>query len=188
MLIAGMVLFFGTHLVRVVAPGFRERMVGRFGAWGWKGLYSVPALAGFLLMAWGYGSVRWSSPPLWGPATGGARMAVGLVMLPVLVLFVSAYLPGWLRATLRHPMMIATVAWATLHLSVNGRAADLLLFGGFLVWSLVVLIASFRRPRLAPARRPSLLWDAVALAAGLGAWWWLAFGGGHVRLFGVPVM
>jgi uncharacterized membrane protein len=104
------------------------------------------------------------------------------------VVFLSAYLPGHIRATLRHPMIIATVIWAALHLLVNGRIADLLLFGGFLVWGHVVMIASFRRPRMAPTKAPSLLWDGVAVAAGIGAWWWLAFGGGHVLLFRVPVM
>jgi hypothetical protein len=26
------------------------------------------------------------------------------------------------------------------------------------------------------------------VVAGLGAWWWLAFGGGHLLLFQMPVM
>jgi len=188
MLIAGMVLFFGSHLVRVLAPDFREAMLARLGPLGWKGLYSIVAIAGFVLMVMGYGAVRWSSPMLWGPAPGWLRMFVGLAMLPALVIFLSAYLPGRIRATFRHPMIIATVIWAALHLLVNGRIADLLLFGGFFAWGHIVMIASFRRPRMAPARAPSLLWDGVAVAAGVGAWWWLAFGAGHALLFGVPVM
>jgi uncharacterized membrane protein len=188
MLIAGMVLFFGTHLVRVFAPDFRASMRARLGPLGWKGVYSIAAIAGFVLMIMGYAAIRWSSPMLWGPAPGWLRMIVGLAMLPVLVVFLAAYLPGRIRATLRHPMVIATVIWAALHLLVNGRIADLLLFGGFFAWGHIVMIASFRRPRTAPARAPSLLWDGVAVAAGVGAWWWLAFGAGHALLFGVPVM
>lgn len=188
MLMLGLVVFFGAHLVRVAAPAYRERMIARLGLLPWKAVYSVVSLAGFLLILIGYGEVRWASPVLWGPAPGWVRMAVGLAMLPVLVVFLSAYLPGRLRAALRHPMMLATVAWAALHLLVNGRVADLVLFGGFLAWSLVVLFDSYRRPWRAPARAPSLLWDGVAFAAGGAAWWWLAFGGGHALLFRIPVM
>jgi uncharacterized membrane protein len=188
MFIAGMVVFFGSHLLRVIAPDFRESMVSRLGPLGWKGVYSLVSLAGFVMLVAGYASIRWTSPLLWGPPLGWMRMVVALVMIPALVVFIAAYLPGKIRATLRHPMMIATSVWAALHLLVNGRLADLLLFGGFLAWALIVTVASFRRPWRPPARAPSLLWDGVAVAAGLGAWWWLAFGGGHVLLFRVPVM
>lgn len=188
MLIAGMVLFFGAHLVRVIAPDFREAMIIRLGPWGWKGLYAIISLAGFVLLVAGYSSIRWSSPWLWAPPPGWVRMGIGLLMLPTLVVFISAFLPGRIRATLRHPMLIATSAWAALHLLGNGRLADLLLFGGFLAWSLVVMAAVFRRPGTRPAHAPRLLWDGVAVVAGVGAWWWLAFGGGHVLLFRVPVM
>lgn len=186
--IAGLVLFLWTHLLRVLAPEQRAAMITRLGPTGWKIAYSAVAFAGFLMMIVGYASIRWSSPVLWSPPPGWVRMAVGLLMLPALVVFVAAYLPGRIRAALRHPMMIATVIWATLHLLVNGRVADLLLFGAFLAWALVVLVASFRRPWIRPAKAPSFLWDSVAIAAGAGAWWWLAFGGGHLMLFGMPVM
>jgi len=188
LLLAGMVVFFGTHLVRVIVPDFRELMISRLGPLGWKGLYSILSLAGFVMLVAGYAAIRWTSPLLWGPPPGWTRMLVGLLMLPVLVVFVAAYLPGKIRATLRHPMMIATTAWAALHLLVNAGVADTILFGGFLAWALVVLVASFRRPWTPPKRPPSLLWDCVAVAAGAGVWWWLAFGGGHLLLFRMPVM
>lgn len=188
MLMLGMVVFFGAHLVRVVAPGYRKRMIAKLGPLGWKGIYSLVSLFGFVLILMGYAETRWVSPMLWGPAPGWAKMVVALAMLPVLVVFIAAYLPGRLRTGLRHPMMLATVAWAALHLVVNGRVADLVLFGGFLAWSLVVLSASLCRPWTPPARTPSLAWDGAAVAAGAAAWWWLSFGGGHLLLFGMPVM
>ncbi len=188
MLMLGLLVFFGGHLVRVAAPGYRERMIASLGPLPWKAVYSVVSLVGFVLIVLGYAEARWTSPVLWGPGPGWLRMVVGLAMLPVLVVFVSAYLPGRLRASLRHPMMLATVVWAALHLLVNGRVADLVLFGGFLAWALVVLFDSYRRPWKAPARAPSLLWDGAAIAVGGAAWWWLAFGGGHALLFRMPVM
>jgi uncharacterized membrane protein len=188
LLIAGLLIFFGAHLVRVIAPDIRAAMIARLGPLGWRGVYSLVSLAGFVMLVVGYSAVRWVSPMLWGPPAPGLRMVVALAMIPALILFLSAYVPGRIRATVRHPMMIGTLVWAAAHLLVNGRVADLLLFGGFLAWALVVAVASFRRPWTPPARRPSLLWDAVAVLAGLGAWWWLAFGSGHVLLFRMPVM
>lgn len=188
MLIAGMVIFFGVHLVRVIAPGWRASMLERMGTLGWKALYSVVALAGFVLLVLGYAEIRWSSPVLWAISQPWMKMAVGLAMLPALVVFVATYLPGRIRVTLKHPMLIATAAWAAMHLAVNGRVADLLLFGGFLVWSLVVLADAFRRPAVEQPRSGSLTWDGVALLLGGAVWWWLAFGGGHALLFGMPVM
>ena len=188
LLVAGMAVFLGMHLVRVVAPGFRAAMIDRLGPLGWRGVYSLVSLAGFAALLLGYANVRWDSPVLWGPAPGWLHMAVGLLMLPVLAALFAAFLPGRIRATLRHPMLLATAAWAAMHLAVNGRLADLLLFGGFLAWSLVVVLAAFRRPWTPPARTPSLAWDAAALVAGVAAWWWLAFAGGHALLFRVPVM
>jgi uncharacterized membrane protein len=188
LLIAGLLVFLGAHLVRVIAPDFRAAMIVKLGPLGWRGVYSLVSLAGFVMLAVGYATVRWTSPMLWGPPAPALRMVVGLAMVPALILFLAAYVPGRIRAAVRHPMMIGTLVWAAAHLLVNGRVADLLLFGGFLAWALVVTTASFRRPWTPPARQPSLLWDAVAVLAGLGAWWWLAFGGGHVLLFRMPVM
>lgn len=188
MLIVGLILFLGAHLSRVIAADFRARMIGRFGELGWKILYSVVSLAGFILLVAGYASARWTSPMLWGPPPPFLRMAVSLLMLPVLVVFLSAYLPGRLRAWIRHPMTFATVAWAALHLLVNGRVADVLLFGAFFAWAHIVLIAAFRRPHAPPTKAPSLAWDGVALAAGGAVWWWLIFGYGHALLFTMPVM
>ena len=48
--LAGLVVFFGIHSVSIVALGWRNAMAARLGEWGWKGLYSVISLAGFLMM------------------------------------------------------------------------------------------------------------------------------------------
>jgi hypothetical protein len=45
-LIAGLIVFLGVHSVRIVAPGFRDRMIAARGENAWKGIYSVVSLAG----------------------------------------------------------------------------------------------------------------------------------------------
>jgi uncharacterized membrane protein len=185
MLIAGLLLFLGGHLLRVVAPDFRAGMIARLGPWGWKAAYSLPALAGFVLLVLGYDAARWTSPVLWD-SPPWTRMVATLVMAPVLVVFVSAYLPGKIRESLRHPMLLATIAWAAVHLLANGRVADLVLFGSFLAWALVVTLAAWRRPQPAPAGPNAALFDLVAVLVGVAAWM-LLIRGGHVWLVGMPV-
>lgn len=185
LLILGLLLFLGGHLVRVVAPAFRERMMDRMGTWGWKAVYSVPSIVGFVLLIIGYDQVRWTSPVLW-ESPQWTRMVATLVMAPALVIFLSAYLPGKIRDGLRHPMLIAVVLWAVVHLLANGRVADLILFGSFLAWSLVVLAASWRRPWQPKAGPNGPVFDLVAVLVGIAAWM-LLIRGGHAVLFGMPV-
>ena len=70
-------------------------------------------------------------------------------MLPVFPLLLATYLPGRIKAAVKHPMLTATKAWALSHLLANGMLADVLLFGGFLAWA----VSTAFRP--ASARRPS---------------------------------
>jgi len=187
MLVAGIAVFFGAHLVRVVAPEFRERMIARLGPWGWRGVYSLVSLAGLVLMVHGYVAAKPYSPWLWSLPVWTRHLA-GLVMLPALILFVAAYLPGRIRRAVKHPMMIAVVLWSAVHLAANGQAVDVLFFGSFLVWGLVVTKSAFSRvsasaPPSLPATRAN---DFLAVVAGAAAWAWLAFGG-HRMLFGMPV-
>lgn len=53
-LIAGLVIFLGTHSVNLLAPAWREHMVTRLGLVSWKGLYALVSLAGFVLIVAAY--------------------------------------------------------------------------------------------------------------------------------------
>jgi uncharacterized membrane protein len=83
-------------------------------------------------------------------------------------------------------MVLGVKTWAFAHLISNGRLSDVVLFGGFLAWAIVLYIASRRRDRLAGTRHQAvgLARDGVALVIGLGAWaafaFWL-----HAALIGV---
>ncbi len=89
-------------------------------------------------------------------------------MLPVFVLLVAAYLPGRISRATRHPMLLAVKLWALAHLLANGTLADLLLFGGFLLWAAADRVSLKRRSHGAPpqlAARPANDW--IALLVGL---------------------
>ena len=168
----GLVLFLGVHSLRLFADDWRTRTVSRIGEGAWKGLYAVVALAGFALIVWGYGLARQQPLVLWTPPAA-MRHVAALLTLPAFVLLVAAYVPrNYFKARLHHPMLLATKLWALAHLLANGTLADVLLFGGFLVWAVADFASSRRRDRrlgtvfAAGTTGPTL----VALAAGVGLW------------------
>ena len=50
LLISGLIVFLGIHSVAIVAPAARARAVARLGEFGWKGVYSLVALVGLVLI------------------------------------------------------------------------------------------------------------------------------------------
>ena len=149
MLILGLVLFLGVHSVRIFADGWRTRQVARLGLNGWKGLYSLVSLAGFVLLVWGFGLARQHPVLLWVPPMA-LRHLNGLFTLVAFVLFAAAYVPGnAIKARVGHPMLAGVKLWAFGHLLATGMLHDVLLFGAFLLWAIVDFVVSRRRDRIA---------------------------------------
>jgi uncharacterized membrane protein len=186
LLILGLVLFLGVHSIAIVAPEWRARVIERLGESKWKGVYSLIAIAGFVLLIYGYGEARQQpvvlyAPPFW------TRHVAALLMLPVFPMLLAAYLPGRIRSTLKHPMLAAVKLWAVAHLIANGMLADVLLFGGLLAWAVADRISLKRRaPKPTPSAPPGRANDLIAVAGGLIVYaafaLWL-----HSLLIGVPV-
>jgi uncharacterized membrane protein len=187
-LIAGLLLFLGVHSIAIVAPAWRDATVARLGDAPWKALYSVVSVIGFVMLVHGYGLARAEPSVLYTPPTW-LRHVAALLMLPVFPLLLATYLPGRIKAVVQHPMLTATKAWALSHLLVNGNLADVLLFGGFLVWAVADRIAVGRRavPRRVPAAAPSRLNDVIAVIGGL-AIYVVVVAWAHQRFFGVAPM
>jgi uncharacterized membrane protein len=187
----GLLLFLGVHSLRIVAEDWRTTTRDRLGANAWKGLYSVVSLAGFVMLVMGYGELRLSTVDLWS-APRGLRHLASLLTLFAFILLAAAYLPrSAIKARLRHPMTLAVKVWAFSHLLINARAADLALFGGFLLWSVLVFRAARARDRAAEAAgtaptpvATSRLQDVLAVLIGAGAWAGFAFWG-HAALIGI---
>ncbi len=171
-LIAGLVIFLGLHSVRIVAEDWRSARIAQWGEGRWKGFYSLASVVGFALIVWGYGLARATPVDLWQPPAFTRHLA-SLLTLPAFVLLSAAYVPGTrIKSRLGHPMVLAVKLWALAHLLANGRLADVLLFGGFLVWSMFSFRAARARDRLAASVRPagSAGRDALALVIGVVAW------------------
>ena len=57
-LILGLLIFLGSHSVRIFAEGWRTAQVARLGERPWKLGYTVVSLVGFALLVWGFGMAR----------------------------------------------------------------------------------------------------------------------------------
>lgn len=172
MLVVGLILFLGTHSVRIVADSWRSRQLARIGALPWKAAYAAISLLGFLLIIWGYGATRdapvfvWQ-PPMW------TNHAAALLTLIAFVLVTAAYVPGSrIKAKIGHPMVVGVKVWAFAHLIANGTLADIILFGSFMVWAILSYRAARQRDRAASAAPAagSTKGDVTVILIGLLAW------------------
>jgi len=148
-LILGLVLFLGVHSTRIFAEGWRGATIARIGPMPWKGIYSVVSIVGFIVLVWGFRMARADTLLLWSP-------------------------PVWTRHIAALLMMVLGVkTWALAHLLANGVAADVLLFGAFLVWAALSYRAARQRDRAANTVYPAgnatgtAITVVVGLAAGL---------------------
>jgi uncharacterized membrane protein len=182
-LVLGLVIFLGVHSLRAIAPAGRDSMIRSLGEGPYKGLYSFAAIVGLALVVWGFSLAAADGGFLYLPPIG-LRHVTEALMLPALVLAVASVLPpGYLRRSVRHPLLIATILWSLAHLLVNGETAAVVLFGGFLAWAVLDLLAQGRR-QAPPPVRPMAMYDVVALVVGLalyGALIWRV----HLWAFGV---
>ena len=102
-------------------------------------------------------------------------------MLPIRIakraawLLAATYVPrNHLKAAVKHPMTLAVKTWALAHLLVNHSLPDLLLFGGFLLWSVLLFRSARRRavtvaPGTVPGTAATLLIGTAAFA-GFAFW------------------
>lgn len=184
-LILGLVVFLGVHSVRIVAPQWRADMIRRMGEGGWKGVYSLLSIVGFILIVWGYGQARAAGTTLvWVPPVG-MRHAASLLTLLAFVLLVATYVPrNHIRRALGHPMVIGVALWSIAHLLANGWLHAIVLFGAFLLWALVDWVSAMRRGAVAKTAPASAVMTALTVVLGVVAWaafaFWL-----HAALIGV---
>ncbi len=183
LLILGLIVFFGIHLVPVV-PGARANAVQAIGEMPFKIAFSIASVLGLVLIIWGYGAAQNANVILWEPPVWTRHLAT-LFMLFAMIAIAAAYVPSRIRDVLRHPMLVAIKIWAFAHLLANGDLISLLLFGSFLAYAVVDRISVKRRGALGPlgAKSGGLTGDIAAVAIGVAGYLFLLFYG-HAWLFG----
>ncbi len=182
-LIFGLIIFLGVHALQAFAPVQRERLINTYGPLPYKAAYSLVSLFGLIVFVGGYAIARQDPIWLWTPPTFLSH-AASLFTLLAFILLVAAYVPkNALKQKLKHPMVLGVKLWAFAHLLANGGLHDLILFGAFLVWSILVFRSARRRPAVEAGATAPLM-TMLTIVIGIGAWAWFAFAG-HAWLIGV---
>lgn len=147
LLVLGIVIFLGMHLVRVVAPGLRTSVIDSRGKGTWMGLYTVVSLIGLGLIIYGFGEARMTTGMLYNPPVFLKHIAL-LLMLVAFICLAAGFLPaGRIAVALKHPQILSIKIWALAHLLANGETSSVILFGSFLAWAVIMRISMKRRQR-----------------------------------------
>jgi uncharacterized membrane protein len=171
LLVIGLLVFLGSHSVRIFAEGWRTARIKSMGEQKWKLAYTIVSLAGFVLIVIGYGQARAAGIALYTPPPWG-RAAASLLTLLAFVLLAASKVPGTrIKAAVGHPMVAGVKVWAFAHLLANGNLADVVLFGAFLAWAVPDYVAARKRDRAAGTAYPvgPVSRDVIAVVVGLAA-------------------
>ena len=181
MFYSGIILFFGVHLIPLNS-NIKEILKNRLGENIYKGLFSLISLFGFLLIIFGYES---GSDSLYLLNTK-VFLFSGYIMFLSITVIIAANLPTYIKIYTKHPMSLGIAIWSGLHLLTNSDISSLVLFGTFLVYSLVsVVSAELRKPK-AKQRKPRIMFDSLSVFLGV-ILTWLAYNY-HGYLSGVDLL
>ncbi|MDP4594321.1 MAG: NnrU family protein [Beijerinckiaceae bacterium] len=187
LLIAGLIVFLGIHTLTTLRET-RQAAINRLGEGGYKMLYSAIALAGLVMIIYGFGQYRASGYiQVWEPPRGLRHLTMLLMWLSFIMLVAAYVPPGKIKATLKHPMLVAVKTWALAHLLVNGDLGSLILFGSLLAWAVYDRISVKRRTAGEPLQTVNGIQMGDGLAISIGT---VLFGimlVAHSRLIGVSV-
>ena len=147
LLVFSIVLFLVLHSLRVFAPAWRERTIARMGVQSWRGLYSLLSIASLVLLIYAFGASRSVTPILYTPPMFMTHITLTLMLIAMILLMASILPAGKIAVWVKHPMVASVKIWAVAHLLSNGELNSVLLFGGFLIWAVLVRISAKRRAR-----------------------------------------
>ena len=169
--------FAGSHIA-MSCSGPRRRLVERYGAGPFAGIYSLVALFTFIPLVVTYWHSRHSGPLLWaiGSARGTVPLAIILGATGVALVAASFAQPsvtgmdpraatrahGLTRVT-RHPLFMGLAIWGLAHTLVNGFLADVIFFGGFPVYGVIGAAHQDARKQRDEGRRLQDFYDETSL-------------------------
>lgn len=184
-LILGLILFLGIHSIRIFADPWRTMQTEKMGEQKWKGICSLIAFIGFILIIYGYGQ---SSPSftIWSPPLWTWHITAALTLIAFILLAAAQVPKNGIKAKVKDPMVLGVKTWALAHLISNGSLTGIILFGSFLVWA-ILDFKSCRRRRsnsLSVPADTSLMMTIATYAIGITAWFIFAIYI-HQSLFGI---
>lgn len=182
-LIFGLCLWAGMHLLPTVAPAGRQALIDRLGFNGYRGIFSLSMLTALALIVFGWRSS--AANPVYLPLAELRPVALALMAVAFLCLGASQR-PTRIGRIIRHPQLTGLLLWSASHLLTNGDKRSLLLFGAMGTWAVLEMILISRRegewqkPQ-APAWGKEILGVSITLVVMALVMW------SHPWLAGVPL-
>lgn len=112
LLIAGVALWIGTHLIPSLGVEYRQRVIDKLGFGPYRAVFSLGILIALLLIVIGWRSVPEAYLyvlPAWSRSAGFALMLLAFVLLG------AANYPSIIKRFVRHPMLLGVVVWSVSH-------------------------------------------------------------------------
>ncbi|MDK1387254.1 NnrU family protein [Sinorhizobium sp. 8-89] len=169
LLVLGIVIFMGIHLVRSFAPGMRAAVIERSGVGTWHAIHAIAAIVGLGLIAVGFDQARATTGVLYTPPVFLSHIALTLMLIACISLAAAFLPPGRIRVVAKHPAILAIKIWALAHLLANGETSSVLLFGAFLAWGVILRISMKKRWRAGEISYPTFVsyrYDVGAILIG----------------------
>ncbi|HUO90099.1 MAG TPA: NnrU family protein [Rhizomicrobium sp.] len=155
MLLSAAALFLAIHLL-VAGTRLRDAITGTIGEGPYLGLFSLASIGGIVWLALSYNaaSIGSDNRVLFDLGRGVHDLAIPAVLIAFLIGVPGLMMPnptsvrqedvalkenavrGVLRIT-RHPFLWGVALWSAVHLAANGDLASVVLFGTFLVLSVL---------------------------------------------------
>jgi uncharacterized membrane protein len=161
MLMIGMLLFFGTHLVPNIT-GVRAGLVSVFGEKVYMLGYTVLSLVGIILMF--MGRSRADFELLW-VAPEWLQIITMIFMFASLYCLLAMFMPTNVKKWVHHPMLTFMLLFGVGHILSNGDVAALVFFGSLAIFSLFKIISLSKRVPSEDFTGVSLGKDLIVLAA-----------------------
>ena len=137
LLILGIIIFFSIHLVPILP--IKNILINRLGENKYKGLFSLIALAGLLIIIYGFAHADFH--PVWDPLPYSREIALALMPISM-ILLAAANIQTNIKKFIKHPMLIAILIWSFVHLIANGDLRSIILFGSFGLYALIDIFFS----------------------------------------------
>jgi len=141
-LVAGLVIWSGVHLIPSIGIGLKKAWVGSMGEMGYKGSFAVIALIGLVLIVFGW---RSADPTFVYAPLETLKPIFMLFLLVAFLLLGAAMQPTRINTFIRHPQLTGVIVWAITHLLLNGDIRSVVLFAWISIWAMLEILLINKR-------------------------------------------
>ena len=171
-LIIGLVVFFGMHLVPVT--GVKSSLIERMGEKKYQSIFSIISLVGFIIIIYGFSLIDTCNPMMADCETDNFYLwdsfeyskEISFLLMPISIIFiVASQMKSNIKKVVHHPMLIGVLIWSFVHLLSTGDLRSIILFASFGAFSIIDII--FTRKTAEQGISFSILNDVVVIVVGL---------------------